>query len=269
MYTCFSMNWLCFSWSFDFGHFFDVSYVILHGPNLSLVFLFWANYQLSFCHLFILFAFVWWIKIFVILKCFVFILIFFAHHFVLMVVRFNPSCLTLSHNPHHTTYFSKQVTVRSSYGKHMKRGGLGRRPQIVSSVLGNSNTEGVSVFVVSDLHTDYAENLKWVECLSNVKHKNDVLLVAGDVAETCSMFVVTMSLLKERFEHVFYVPGNHDLWCRREGQNYVRSLCFDCEIQVCALCGMFDWHGYLSEMNTILCLYLTKTFRMIGCCCCC
>ena len=144
-----------------------------------------------------------------------------------MVVRFNPSCLTLSHNPHHTTYFSKQVTVRSSYGKHMKRGGLGRRPQIVSSVLGNSNTEGVSVFVVSDLHTDYAENLKWVECLSNVKHKHDVL-------------VVTMSLLKERFEHVFYVPGNHDLWCRREGQNYVRSLCFDCEIQVCALCGMFD-----------------------------
>nr|ACU18216.1 unknown [Glycine max] len=106
----------------------------------------------------------------------------------------------------------------------MKSGGLGRRPQIVSSVLGNSNTEGVSVFVVSDLHTDYAENLKWVECLSNVEHKNDVLLVAGDVAETCSMFVVTMSLLKERFEHVFYVPGNHDLWCRREGQNYVDSL---------------------------------------------
>jgi len=152
-----------------------------------------------------------------------------------MVVRFNPSCLTLYHNPHHTAYFSKQVRVRGSYGKHMKRGGLGR-PQIVPSVLGNSNSEGVSVFVVSDLHTDYAENLKWVECLSNVKHRNDVLLVAGDVAETYSMFVVTMSLLKERFDHVFYVPGNHDLWCRREGQNYVRSLCYDCEVQVCALC---------------------------------
>ncbi|WVZ15756.1 hypothetical protein V8G54_013322 [Vigna mungo] len=140
-----------------------------------------------------------------------------------MLVRFNPSCLTLYHNPHHTAYFSKQVRVRCSYGKHMKRGGLGR-PQIVPSVLGNSNSEGVSVFVVSDLHTDYAENLKWVECLSNVKHRNDVLLVAGDVAETYSKFVLTMSLLKERFEHVFYVPGNHDLWCRRDGQNYVDSL---------------------------------------------
>jgi len=174
-----------------------------------------------------------------------------------MVVSFNPSCLTLFHNPHHTAYFSKQARVRCSYGKHMKRGGLGR-PPIVPSVLGNSNSEGVSVFVVSDLHTDYAENLKWVECLSNVKRRKDVLLVAGDVAETYSTFVVTMSLLKERFEHVFYVPGNHDLWCRRDGQNYVRSLCFDFEVQVCALCVMFDLHSYLLQMKIILCLYLTN-----------
>lgn len=138
-----------------------------------------------------------------------------------MVVRFNPSCLILSHNPHHTAYFSKQVTVSSSYGKHIKMGGIGR-PQIVPPVLGS--TEGVRVFVVSDLHTDYDDNLKWVEGLSNVRHQNDVLLVAGDVAETYSMFVVTMSLLKEKFDHVFYVPGNHDLWCRREGQNYFDSL---------------------------------------------
>ncbi|KAJ1402687.1 Calcineurin-like phosphoesterase domain, ApaH type [Sesbania bispinosa] len=138
-----------------------------------------------------------------------------------MVVRLNPSFLTLSQQPHHTAYFSKQVTVRCSYGRHMKRGDLGR-PQILPSVLGNN--DGLRVFVVSDLHTDYAENLKWVKCLSTVKHKNDVLLVAGDVAETYHMFVATMSLLKDRFEHVFYVPGNHDLWCRREGQNYVDSL---------------------------------------------
>ncbi|TKY44972.1 hypothetical protein E2542_SST31256 [Spatholobus suberectus] len=108
-----------------------------------------------------------------------------------MVVRFKPTCLTLSHNPHHTAYFSKQVTVRCSYGKHMKRGGI-RRPQIVPSMSGNS--EGVSVFVVSDLHIDYAENLNWVE-------------------RACQLF-----------EHVFYVPGNHDLWCHREGQNYVDSF---------------------------------------------
>lgn len=138
-----------------------------------------------------------------------------------MVVRFSPFSLKLSQQPHNhqSSCFSKQVAVSCSYG--MKRFDL-RRPQILSSALGNS--DGLRVFVVSDLHTDYDENLKWVECLSSVDYKDDVLLVAGDVAETYRMFIVTMSLLRERFEHVFYVPGNHDLWCRREGQNYVRSL---------------------------------------------
>lgn len=78
--------------------------------------------------------------------------------------------------------------------------------------------------MLSDLHTDYSENMTWVECLSTVKHKRDVLLVAGDVAETYNNFVLTMSLLKERFEHVFYVPGNHDLWCRRGSEISFGSL---------------------------------------------
>ncbi|CAI8593433.1 unnamed protein product [Vicia faba] len=138
-----------------------------------------------------------------------------------MVVRFSPFSLKLSQQPHNhqSSCFSKQVAVSCSYG--MKRFDI-RRPQILSSALGNS--DGLRVFVVSDLHTDYDENLKWVERLSTVKYKDDVLLVAGDVAETYRMFFVTMSLLRERFEHVFYVPGNHDLWCRREGQNYVDSV---------------------------------------------
>ncbi|XLS59931.1 hypothetical protein HN51_009686 [Arachis hypogaea] len=102
-----------------------------------------------------------------------------------MVVRFNPSCLTLYQHPHHSVCFSKQVSVKSSYGRHMKRGGTSR-PQIeFPSPLGN---------------------------------------VPGDVAETYDLFVVTMSLLKERFEHVFYVPRDHDLWCRPEGQKYVDSV---------------------------------------------
>lgn len=85
---------------------------------------------------------------------------------------------------------------------------------------------GLRVFVVSDLHTDYSENMEWVKCLSTTKHKNDVLLVAGDVAETYKNFFLTMSLLKDRFEHVLYVPGNHDLWCRQESEHYVRDLSF-------------------------------------------
>ncbi|KAI5072699.1 hypothetical protein GOP47_0012805 [Adiantum capillus-veneris] len=49
----------------------------------------------------------------------------------------------------------------------------------------------------------------------------DTLIVAGDVAEKLETFATTMTLLKDRFKHVFFVPGNHDLWCRdiEEGNN--------------------------------------------------
>ncbi|XP_028756542.1 uncharacterized protein LOC114715817 [Neltuma alba] len=129
------------------------------------------------------------------------------------------SCLSISRLPHHSNHFSQRIL--NNHGSRMKKVDLGR-PQILPSVLGV--TSGLRVFVVSDLHTDYAENMKWVKCLSSINHKKDVLLVAGDVAETYDKFVVTLSLLKERFQHVFFVPGNHDLWCRRDGENYVDSL---------------------------------------------
>lgn len=83
---------------------------------------------------------------------------------------------------------------------------------------------GPRVFVLSDLHTDYMENMSWIKCLSTANYKKDVLLVAGDVAETYRNFITTMSTLKDRFEHVFYVPGNHDLWCRFKGENYLDSV---------------------------------------------
>ncbi|KAK4742876.1 hypothetical protein SAY87_000877 [Trapa incisa] len=102
-----------------------------------------------------------------------------------------------------------------------KRGYV-ERAQILSS--SEDATAGLQVFVVSDLHTDYSENMEWVNCLSPTKYKKDVLLVAGDVAETYKNFVLTMSLLKDRFEHVLYVPGNHDLWCRGDSEHYIDSV---------------------------------------------
>lgn len=86
------------------------------------------------------------------------------------------------------------------------------------------DTVGLEVFVVSDLHTEYEENMAWLKGLPKKGKKKEVLLVAGDVAETYEKFVLTMSLLKASFEHVFFVPGNHDLWLRREKENYVSSL---------------------------------------------
>jgi hypothetical protein len=113
------------------------------------------------------------------------------------------------------------------------------------------------VFVVSDLHTDYPENMEWVRRLpaqvgAGEGRGVDALVVAGDVAETRDNFARTMEVLRERFAAVFYVPGNHDLWLRREGGLYVSvhflaSPTFLDAFLSCAASKVFDempWHSY-------------------------
>jgi 3',5'-cyclic AMP phosphodiesterase CpdA len=93
------------------------------------------------------------------------------------------------------------------------------------------------VFVVSDLHTDYQENMDWVRRLAAGvgtapgaagEGAVNALVVAGDVAETRDNFARTMGALRDQFDAVFYVPGNHDLWLRREGGRYVSRFPFLC-----------------------------------------
>lgn len=70
---------------------------------------------------------------------------------------------------------------------------------------------------VSDIHTDYSQNLSWAE---NVQPDPDALLiVAGDVSHDETVIRKTLEVLNSRFGAVTYTPGNHDLWvdADREG----------------------------------------------------
>lgn len=134
-----------------------------------------------------------------------------------MVLCLVPYFLSLPQKPS-----PKLVNTRNNHQRPAFRRACVFRPQILPTA--DTEANGLRVFVLSDLHTDYSENMTWVRHLSKKRYKNDVLLVAGDVAETYTNFMLTMSLLKNRFEHVFYVPGNHDLWCRREDHRYFDSL---------------------------------------------
>ena len=42
-------------------------------------------------------------------------------------------------------------------------------------------------------------------------------MVAGDVAEDSKILLRTLSLLREVFTFVFFIPGNHDLWVKGHG----------------------------------------------------
>ncbi|KAJ6861821.1 hypothetical protein NC651_037777 [Populus alba x Populus x berolinensis] len=140
---------------------------------------------------------------------------------MVMVMRSISSCLTLSQTPpppprpRASNHLSTQKQC-----KRNSRNYCSTRPQILSPPPLSRDALGFRVFVLSDLHTDYPENMNWVKSLSTKAYKNDLLLLAGDVAETYHNFYSTMSLLKDRFQHVFYVPGNHDLWCRSEPEGH-------------------------------------------------
>lgn len=54
--------------------------------------------------------------------------------------------------------------------------------------------------------------------------RGDCLIVAGDVSDDLSTFRRTMEALTRAFAHVFFVPGNHDLWCRKAERELRDSL---------------------------------------------
>jgi 3',5'-cyclic AMP phosphodiesterase CpdA len=64
---------------------------------------------------------------------------------------------------------------------------------------------------VSDLHVSYQENREIVESIQP-ESPADWLLVAGDVAERVADIEWALSVLRERFATVVWVPGNHELW---------------------------------------------------------
>ena len=71
------------------------------------------------------------------------------------------------------------------------------------------------VFAVSDLHVDYESNRKFVSGLSDYDYRDDVLLVAGDVTHCLDQFASAFHEVTKKYRAVFFVPGNHDLWVRR------------------------------------------------------
>ncbi|BBM82083.1 metallophosphoesterase [Candidatus Uabimicrobium amorphum] len=72
------------------------------------------------------------------------------------------------------------------------------------------------IFTVSDIHTNYSENQKWLLSLSKYDYTKDILIFAGDISHDISLIEEAFAAMSERFSDVFYVPGNHDFWVKRD-----------------------------------------------------
>lgn len=71
-----------------------------------------------------------------------------------------------------------------------------------------------TLFAISDLHVNHAENRRFVERL-RPESPDDWLIVCGDVADSLVEFEWAVSLLADRFATVLWAPGNHELLCPR------------------------------------------------------
>jgi hypothetical protein len=68
------------------------------------------------------------------------------------------------------------AAAASSRARQGEAGSSGRQTAATSS--GN-----LRVFAISDLHTDFSENMQWIQGLPPSAHRDDVLIVAGDVSD--------------------------------------------------------------------------------------
>jgi predicted phosphodiesterase len=80
------------------------------------------------------------------------------------------------------------------------------------------------LFATSDLHTDYKENFRWLEELSDTEYRDDALIVAGDVSDRIEIIRATFLLLRSRFRKLLFTPGNHELWVRGSELNSIEKL---------------------------------------------
>lgn len=98
------------------------------------------------------------------------------------------------------------------------------------------------IFAVSDIHVDYEENAQWVASLSFEEYTEDVLILAGDVSDSIARLSACFQQLTRKFRHVFFVPGNHDLWVAKQGPECSLKK-FDQVMSLAEACGVLTHHA--------------------------
>ncbi|HEX5868988.1 MAG TPA: metallophosphoesterase family protein, partial [Longimicrobium sp.] len=92
------------------------------------------------------------------------------------------------------------------------------------------------IYAISDLHTDFRENRAALERAGLAGHRDDALIVAGDIADGEAVLRDTLQWLAARFAEVFFVPGNHELWVRGEERDSMEK--FHAVLRLCDQAGV-------------------------------
>lgn len=109
------------------------------------------------------------------------------------------------------------------------------------------------VFAVSDIHTDFRGNMKWLEELvswGGNEFRNDVIIIAGDISHDLGIIETTFTLFQQCFGYVFHVCGNHELWVApltetvRDGYEKCNEI-----LEICEKLGVFSHAVVFEDRN--------------------
>ncbi len=110
------------------------------------------------------------------------------------------------------------------------------------------------IWAISDIHVDFRENAEWISALSEEEFRQDVCLLAGDVSHQFDMLTRTLVQLRRKFDRLFFVPGNHDLWIR--GEHWEHSVeKFEAILQFCRENGIDTQPALIEVQGKRVCLY--------------
>ena len=123
------------------------------------------------------------------------------------------------------------------------------------------------LLATSDLHLAHRENRAALEALP--PHRDDWLIVAGDIGERPEHLVFALETLTSRFSRVIWTPGNHDLWCPPDATDRTRGQArYDELVAICRAHGAVtpedpyvEWPGEPGTFIVPMFLLFDYTFR--------
>jgi len=106
------------------------------------------------------------------------------------------------------------------------------------------------LYAISDLHVGSRDNRALLERVQPI-HADDWLIVAGDVADRLPDIEWALTLLRNRFAHVLWAPGNHELWTNSDDGDDLRGVRrYEKLVELCRTLGVSSpedpyplWHG--------------------------
>ena len=95
----------------------------------------------------------------------------------------------------------------------------------------------VKIYTISDLHIDYSGNFEHLLKLNDPDYADASLIFAGDGSDSIEKLSQLLKHFVKIFKHVFFVPGNHELWVR--DHRHAHSIeKFDAIIHLCHTLGV-------------------------------